>query len=511
MDKKYIMALDQGTTSSRAILFDKDGNVVATSQKEFTQFYPVSGWVEHNPMEIWGSQSGVLREVLETNSIKPEEICAIGITNQRETTIVWDKNTGKPVYNAIVWQCRRTSEVCDELKAKGYEKLIKDKTGLILDAYFSATKIKWILDNVEGAREKAENGDLLFGTVDTWLIWNLTRGKVHVTDYTNAARTMLYNIKELKWDDEILEILDIPKSMLPDVKPSSCVYGYTDEGMLSGAQIPIAGCAGDQQAALFGQTCFEEGSAKNTYGTGCFMLMNTGEKMVESKNGLLTTIAWGVDGKVEYALEGSIFIGGASIQWLRDELRVLYDAGQSEFYANSVKDTNGVYVVPAFAGLGAPYWDMYARGAIMGLTRGANRAHLVRATLESIAYQVKDVLNAMQEDSGLKLSELKVDGGASNNDFLMQFQADILDVKINRPKVVETTALGAAYLAGLAVGFYNNKEEIKKSELLDREFTPNMSEEKRNVLYKGWKKAVNRSLEWAKEDEEFRVELSNIK
>ena len=511
MSKKYIMALDQGTTSSRAILFDKQGNIVSTSQKEFTQFYPHAGWVEHNPMEIWGSQSGVMREVLETNSIKPEEVCAIGITNQRETTIVWDKNTGKPVYNAIVWQCRRTSEVCDELKAKGYEKLIKDKTGLILDAYFSATKIKWILDNVEGAREKAENGDLLFGTVDTWLIWNLTRGKVHVTDYSNAARTMLYNIKELKWDDEILEILDIPKSMLPDVKPSSCVYGYTDEGMLSGAQIPIAGCAGDQHAALFGQTCFEEGSAKNTYGTGCFMLMNTGEKMVESKNGLLTTIAWGVDGKVEYALEGSIFIGGASIQWLRDELRVLYDAGQSEFYANSVKDTNGVYVVPAFAGLGAPYWDMYARGAIMGLTRGANRAHLVRATLESIAYQVKDVLNAMQEDSGLKLSELKVDGGASNNDFLMQFQADILDVKINRPKVVETTALGAAYLAGLAVGFYNNKEEIKKSELLDREFTPNMSEEKRNVLYKGWKKAVNRSLEWAKEDEEFRVELSNIK
>ena len=510
MDRKYIMALDQGTTSSRAILFDKEGNVVATSQKEFTQFYPKIGWVEHNPMEIWGSQSGVMREVLETNSIRPEEVCAIGITNQRETTIVWEKSTGKPVYNAIVWQCRRTSEICDELKEKGYEKLIKDKTGLILDAYFSATKIKWILDNVEGAREKAENGELLFGTVDTWLIWNLTRGKVHVTDYTNAARTMLYNIKELKWDDEILEILDIPKSMLPDVKPSSYVYGHTDEGMLSGAQIPIAGCAGDQQAALFGQTCFEEGSAKNTYGTGCFMLMNTGENIVESKHGLLTTIAWGVDGKVEYALEGSIFIGGASIQWLRDELRVLYDAKQSEFYANSVKDTNGVYVVPAFAGLGAPYWDMYARGAIMGLTRGANRAHLVRATLESIAYQVKDVLNAMQEDSGLKLKDLRVDGGASSNNFLMQFQSDILDVNIDRPKVVETTALGAAYLAGLAVEFYNNKDEIKKSWIIDREFIPNMSYDKRNLLYKGWKKAVSRSLLWAKEDEEFRDELSRI-
>ena len=510
MDRKYIMALDQGTTSSRAILFDKEGNVVATSQKEFTQFYPKVGWVEHNPMEIWGSQSGVMREVLETNSIRPEEVCAIGITNQRETTIVWEKSTGKPVYNAIVWQCRRTSEICDELKEKGYEKLIKDKTGLILDAYFSATKIKWILDNVEGAREKAENGELLFGTVDTWLIWNLTRGKVHVTDYTNAARTMLYNIKELKWDDEILEILDIPKSMLPDVKPSSYIYGHTDEGMLSGAQIPIAGCAGDQQAALFGQTCFEEGSAKNTYGTGCFMLMNTGENIVESKHGLLTTIAWGVDGKVEYALEGSIFIGGASIQWLRDELRVLYDAKQSEFYANSVKDTNGVYVVPAFAGLGAPYWDMYARGAIMGLTRGANRAHLVRATLESIAYQVKDVLNAMQEDSGLKLKDLRVDGGASSNNFLMQFQSDILDVNIDRPKVIETTALGAAYLAGLAVEFYNNKDEIKKSWIIDREFIPNMSDDKRNLLYKGWKKAVSRSLLWAKEDEEFRDELSRI-
>ncbi|CEO06430.1 glycerol kinase GlpK [Paraclostridium sordellii] len=509
--KKYMMALDQGTTSSRAILFDKEGNLVATSQKEFTQFYPKPGWVEHNPMEIWGSQSGVMREVLETNGIKPEQVCGIGITNQRETTIIWDKNTGKPIYNAIVWQCRRTSHICDELEAKGYKEIIKEKTGLILDAYFSGTKIKWILDNVEGAREKAENGELLFGTVDTWLIWNLTRGKVHVTDYSNAARTMLYNIKELKWDDEILEMLDIPKSMLPEVKPSSYIYGHTDEHMLGGAQIPIAGCAGDQQAALFGQTCFEEGCAKNTYGTGCFMLMNTGEKMVESKNGLLTTIAWGVDGKVEYALEGSIFIGGAAIQWLRDELRILFDAQQSEFYSQSIGDTNGVYVVPAFAGLGAPYWDMYARGCIMGLTRGANRAHLVRATLESIAYQVKDVLNAMQEDSGLNLKNLKVDGGASANNFLMQFQSDILNVNINRPKVLETTAMGAAYLAGLAVGFYKDKEDIKKSVTIEREFEPHMSEEKRKVLYKGWKRAVERSLLWAKEDEEFEKELASIK
>ena len=507
---KYIMALDAGTTSNRCILFDEKGEICSIAQKEFTQYFPKPGWVEHDANEIWSSQLGVAVEAMAKLGIGADDIAAIGITNQRETTIVWEKSTGKPVYNAIVWQCRRTSEICDELKEKGYEKLIKDKTGLILDAYFSATKIKWILDNVEGAREKAENGELLFGTVDTWLIWNLTRGKVHVTDYTNAARTMLYNIKELKWDDEILEILDIPKSMLPDVKPSSYIYGHTDEGMLSGAQIPIAGCAGDQQAALFGQTCFEEGSAKNTYGTGCFMLMNTGENIVESKHGLLTTIAWGVDGKVEYALEGSIFIGGASIQWLRDELRVLYDAKQSEFYANSVKDTNGVYVVPAFAGLGAPYWDMYARGAIMGLTRGANRAHLVRATLESIAYQVKDVLNAMQEDSGLKLKDLRVDGGASSNNFLMQFQSDILDVNIDRPKVVETTALGAAYLAGLAVEFYNNKDEIKKSWIIDREFIPNMSDDKRNLLYKGWKKAVSRSLLWAKEDEEFRDELSRI-
>ena len=507
MEKKYIIALDQGTTSSRAILFDKCGNIVSSAQKEFTQIYPKAGWVEHNPMEIWGSQSGVLREVLETTSVRPDEIAAIGITNQRETTVVWDKNTGKPVYNAIVWQCRRTASICDDLKKKGLEESIKSKTGLMIDAYFSATKVKWILDNIEGAREKAENGDLLFGTIDTWLIWNLTRGKVHVTDYSNAARTMLYNIKDLKWDEDILKELDIPLCMLPEVKPSSEIYGYTDGEMLAGAKIPIAGCAGDQQAALFGQTCFEEGSVKNTYGTGCFLLMNTGSKPVESKNGLLTTIAWGVDGKVEYALEGSIFVGGASIQWLRDELRLIYDSGQSEYYANQVEDTNGVYVVPAFTGLGAPYWDMYARGAIFGITRGAKRGHIVRATLESIAYQTKDVLNAMQEDSNMKLKMLRVDGGASANDFLMQFQADILNVNIDRPKVIETTALGAAYLAGLAVGFYKNKEEIRKRYTIEKEFIASMDDRKINLLYKGWKRAVERSLLWAKEDEEFLEEL----
>ena len=507
MEKKYIIALDQGTTSSRAILFDKCGNIVSSAQKEFTQIYPKAGWVEHNPMEIWGSQSGVLREVLETTLVRPDEIAAIGITNQRETTVVWDKNTGKPVYNAIVWQCRRTASICDDLKKKGLEESIKSKTGLMIDAYFSATKVKWILDNIEGAREKAENGDLLFGTIDTWLIWNLTRGKVHVTDYSNAARTMLYNIKELKWDEDILKELDIPLCMLPEVKPSSEIYGYTDGEMLAGAKIPIAGCAGDQQAALFGQTCFEEGSVKNTYGTGCFLLMNTGSKPVESKNGLLTTIAWGVDGKVEYALEGSIYVGGASIQWLRDELRLIYDSGQSEYYANQVEDTNGVYVVPAFTGLGAPYWDMYARGAIFGITRGAKRGHIVRATLESIAYQTKDVLNAMQEDSNMKLKMLRVDGGASANDFLMQFQADILNVNIDRPKVIETTALGAAYLAGLAVGFYKNKEEIRKRYTIEKEFIASMDDRKINLLYKGWKRAVERSLLWAKEDEEFLEEL----
>ncbi|MEC3792671.1 glycerol kinase GlpK, partial [Clostridioides difficile] len=423
MEKKYVMALDQGTTSSRAILFNKKGEIVKIAQKEFNQIYPKAGWVEHDPMEIWGSQSGVMREVIETAGIRPEEIASIGITNQRETTVVWSRYTGKPIYNAIVWQCRRTSEICDELKNKGLEESIKEKTGLLIDAYFSATKVKWILDNVEGAREKAEQGELLFGTIDTWLIWNLTRGKVHVTDYSNASRTMMYNINDLEWDEDILRELDIPISMLPLVKPSSYVYGHTDERMLSGAKIPIAGCAGDQQAALFGQNCVEEGTAKNTYGTGCFLLMNTGSNIVKSKHGLLTTIAWGVDGKVTYALEGSIFIGGASVQWLRDELKIIESAKDSEMYANRVDDTNGVYVVPAFTGLGAPYWDMYARGSILGLTRGAKKEHIVRATLESIAYQTKDVLEAMQNDSKLKLKSLKVDGGASNNNFLMQFQS----------------------------------------------------------------------------------------
>lgn len=500
MEKKYIMALDQGTTSSRAILFDKQGEIVKTAQKEFTQIYPKPSWVEHDPMEIWGSQSGVMREVIETTGISPEEIASIGITNQRETTIVWDKFTGKPIYNAIVWQCRRTSEICDDLKNRNLEDMIKEKTGLLIDAYFSATKVKWILDNVSGAREKANKGELLFGTVDTWLIWNLTRGRVHVTDFSNASRTMMYNIKELKWDEDILKELDIPLCMLPDVKPSSIIYGHTNEHMLAGAKIPISGCAGDQQAALFGQTCFEEGTAKNTYGTGCFLLMNTGKNMVESKHGLLTTIAWGIDGEIEYALEGSIFMAGASIQWLRDELRMIKHASDSEMYASRVDDCAGVYVVPAFTGLGAPYWDMYARGTILGLTRGSKKEHIIRATLESIAYQTKDVLEAMQQDSNIKLKLLKVDGGASSNDFLMQFQSDILDVNIDRPKVIETTALGAAYLAGIAVGFYN-KEDIISKWGIAKEFKPSMSDEKRDKLYRGWKRAVSRSIEWAKEDE----------
>lgn len=502
MQKEYIMALDQGTTSSRAILFNRQGEIIKIAQKEFTQIYPKGGWVEHDPMEIWGSQSGVMREVIETAGIAPSEIASIGITNQRETTVVWDKHTGKPIYNAIVWQCRRTSDICDDLKDRGLEDKIKEKTGLLIDAYFSATKVKWILDNVEGAREKAQNGELLFGTIDTWLIWNLTRGKVHVTDYSNASRTMMYNIKELKWDEDILRELGIPKTMLPEVKPSSYVYGNTDEQMLAGAMIPISGCAGDQQAALFGQTCFEEGTAKNTYGTGCFLLMNTGENLVKSKHGLLTTIAWGIDDKIEYALEGSIFMGGASIQWLRDELRMIKTAEDSEKYASRVLDTNGVYIVPAFTGLGAPYWDMYARGTMVGLTRGAKKEHIIRATLESIAYQTKDVLKAMEQDSNIKLKLLKVDGGASKNNFLMQFQSDILNVEIDRPKVVETTALGAAYLAGLSVGFYKSKDEITSKWAVDKRFTPSMDKEKMDKLYIGWSKAVSRALKWAKEDEE---------
>lgn len=503
MEKNYIMALDQGTTSSRAILFNKKGEILEVAQKEFTQIYPKAGWVEHNPMEIWGSQSGVMREVIETAGITPDEIAAIGITNQRETTIVWDKNTGKPIYNAIVWQCRRTSDICNKLKEKNLEKIIKEKTGLLIDAYFSATKVKWILDNVEGAREKADRGELLFGTIDTWLIWKLTHGKVHVTDYSNASRTMMYNIKELKWDEDILNELNIPKSMLPKVKPSSYIYGHTDSQMLAGAQIPISGCAGDQQSALFGQTCFEKGCAKNTYGTGCFLLMNTGEKLVESKNGLITTIAWGIDNKIQYALEGSIFMGGASIQWLRDELRMIKNAKDSEDYAKKVEDTNGVYVVPAFTGLGAPYWDMYARGTVLGLTRGSKKEHIIRATLESIAYQTKDVINVMQQDSNIKVKDLKVDGGASSNNFLMQFQSDILDINIDRPEIIETTALGAAYLAGLAVGFYKSKEEITSKWKIGKEFKPTMEDKTREKLYKGWKKAVSRSLQWAKEDEEL--------
>ena len=496
MTKKYVLALDQGTTSSRAILFDKSGKGVGVAQKEFTQIYPKAGWVEHDPMEIWGTQSGVAREVLETMGVRPDEVAAIGITNQRETTIVWEKATGKPAYNAIVWQCRRTASICDELKARGLEQYIRDNTGLVVDAYFSGTKVKWILDNVEGARDRAKKGELLFGNVDTWLIWNLTRGKVHVTDYSNASRTMLFNIKDLQWDHKILAEMDIPACMLPEVKPSSCVYGETDPQTFGGAAIPISGDAGDQQAALFGQACFSDGMAKNTYGTGCFMLMNTGEKRVPSKNGLLTTIAWGVDGKVEYALEGSIFVAGATVQWLRDEMRLIDNAAQSDELAASVPDTNGVYMVPAFVGLGAPYWDMYARGTIVGLTRGANRHHIVRATLESIAYQTKDVLQAMEDDSGIKLKALKVDGGAVANNFLMQFQSDILGVPVDRPMVTETTAMGAAFLAGLAVGFWKDKAEIAATWNVDRTFKPDMAEDVRAKKYKGWKKAVERSRNW---------------
>ncbi|MDO6356011.1 glycerol kinase GlpK [Caloramator sp. CAR-1] len=496
---KYILALDQGTTSSRAIVFDKEGNIVSIAQKEFTQIYPRAGWVEHDPIEIWATQIGVANEAMAKAGLTSGDIAAIGITNQRETTVVWDKITGKPIYNAIVWQCRRTSGICDDLKDRGYADLIMEKTGLVLDAYFSGTKIKWILDNVEGAREKAEKGELLFGTIDTWLIWNLTGGRVHVTDYSNASRTLLYNIYELKWDDEILEILNIQKSMLPEVKESSCIYGYTATDVIGG-EIPISGIAGDQQAALFGQGCFEKGMAKNTYGTGCFMLMNTGEKPVKSKKGLLTTIAWGVDGKVEYALEGSIFMAGAVVQWLRDELRMIRTAADSEEYATAVEDSNGVYLVPAFVGMGAPYWDMYARGTIVGLTRGAKKEHIIRAALESIAYQTMDVLKAMEEDSKVNLQQLRVDGGASANNFLMQFQADILNVDVYRPKVIETTALGAAYLAGLAVGFWRDKEEIINNWSVDKKFKPNMEDEKREKLIKGWHRAVRRALLWEKED-----------
>lgn len=493
---KYLIALDQGTTSSRCIIFDKQGNIINVAQKEFTQIFPHPGWVEHDPMEIWSSQLAVLTEAKARCNVDVSDIAAIGITNQRETTIVWDRHTGQPVYNAIVWQCRRTAEYCDELKAKGLEKSVKEKTGLIIDAYFSGTKVRWILENVEGAREKAEKGDLLFGTVDSWLIWKLTKGKRHVTDYTNASRTMLFNIHTLEWDDEILKELGIPKSMLPEVKPSSYVYGNVDSEYLGG-EIPIAGIAGDQQAALFGQCCFESGLVKNTYGTGCFILMNTGEKAVDSKNGLLTTIAWGLDGKVEYALEGSVFVAGAAIQWLRDGLRMIDNAAFTETYAKKVPDSAGVYVVPAFVGLGAPYWDQYARGIIVGLTRGVEKEHFIRATVESLAYQSYDVMKAMEADAGVVLKELHVDGGASANNFLMQFQSDILGIDVLRPKIIESTALGAVYLAGLAVGYYKDKEDIRQNVALDRTFTPNMEEAKREELVGGWKDAVKRSFGWA--------------
>ena len=489
--KKYLMALDQGTTSSRCIIFDKRGNIVSMAQREFEQYFPKSGWVEHDADEIWASQASVMAEAMAKNSITASELAAIGITNQRETTIVWEKNTGKPVYHAIVWQCRRTADYVEELKKEGFDKIIREKTGLIADPYFSATKIKWILDNVEGARAKAENGELLFGTVDTWLLYKLTNGRVHATDVTNASRTMLYNIHELCWDKELLEKFDIPSSMLPEVKDSSYIYGHTDSGLI-GAEVPIAGIAGDQQAALFGQCCFEEGEGKNTYGTGCFLLVNTGEKAVESKNGLLTTIACGIDGKVRYALEGSVFVAGAAIKWLRDEMRLINDASETETMAYSVEDTGGVYVVPAFTGLGAPYWDAYARGAVFGLSRGTDNTQFVRATLESLAYQSLDVIRAMEDDSGIKVSELKVDGGASANNYLMQFQADILNGKIIRPVVAETTALGAAYLAGLAVGYYSDLNEVKSNWQVDREYISNLEESKRDSLYAGWRDCVKR-------------------
>ena len=496
---EYIMALDQGTTSSRCILFDKQGNVCSMQQKEFKQIYPKAGWVEHNPMEIWSSQLSVATEAMAILGAGPENISGIGITNQRETTIVWNKETGEPVYNAIVWQCRRTAEVIDVLKESGFGEVVRKKTGLIPDPYFSASKIAWILENVPGARADAEAGKLLFGTVDTWLIWNLTKGAVHVTDYSNASRTMLYDIYNLCWDEEILNYFNIPKSMLPEVKPSSCIYGHTDASVLGG-NIAIAGAAGDQQAALFGQCCFEEGDVKNTYGTGCFLLMNTGNRGIESKNGLLTTIAASATDKVEYALEGSVFVAGAAIQWLRDEMRMIKSSPQSQEYAENVADTGGVYVVPAFAGFGAPYWNPYARGTIVGITRGCSKEHFIRATLESIAYQTADVLRAMEEDAGMKLNSIKVDGGASANDFLMQFQSDIMDTQVRRPSCIETTALGAAYLAGLATGYYKDKEEIRANWQIGKTFESAMEEEKRTELLKGWKRAVRCALVWSEEE-----------
>jgi len=494
--KRYIMALDSGTTSNRCILFNREGEICSVAQKEFTQYFPQPGWVEHDANEIWQSQLSVAREAMRRIGASYDEIAAIGITNQRETTVVWDRLTGQPICHAIVWQCRRTADYTDSLKAKGLERSIKKKTGLVIDPYFSATKVRWILENVEGARERAERGQLLFGTVDTWLMYKLTKGRVHVTDYSNASRTMMFNINTLEWDKDILKELEIPAAMLPEVKPSSCIYGEADPEFFGGA-IPIAGAAGDQQAALFGQTCYDEGEAKNTYGTGCFMLMNTGGRPVYSENGLLTTIAWGLGGKVTYALEGSVYVAGAAIQWLRDELKIIDGSPDSEYFATRVKDTAGCYVVPAFTGMGAPYWNPHARGAIMGLTRGVNKYHLIRATLESLAFQTNDVLHAMELDSGIHLSSLKVDGGASMNNFLMQFQADLMDAPVCRPQCVETTAMGAAYLAGLAVGFWQDKEDVRKNWVIDREFTPSITPEQREKELTGWQKAVRAAIFWS--------------
>ncbi|RID86946.1 glycerol kinase [Peribacillus asahii] len=492
--EQYILSIDQGTTSSRALLFNRAGDIVHMSQREFTQYFPKPGWVEHNASEILGSVLAVIASALAESGITPAQIAGIGITNQRETTVVWDKQTGTPIYHAIVWQSRQTQDICQQLKDQGYEKVIRDKTGLLIDAYFSGTKVKWILDHVEGAREKAEKGELLFGTIDTWLIWKLSGGKAHVTDYSNASRTLMYNIYDLNWDDELLKILTIPASMLPEVRPSSEVYAHTVSHHFFGHNIPIAGAAGDQQAALFGQACFEDGMAKNTYGTGCFMLMNTGERAVKSQHGLLTTIAWGINGKVEYALEGSIFVAGSAIQWLRDGLRMFKEAKDSEAYAKKVQSTDGVYVVPAFVGLGTPYWDSDVRGAVFGLTRGTSKEHFIRATLESLAYQTKDVLSAMEADSGISLKKLRVDGGAVKNDFLMGFQSDLLGVPVDRPVINETTALGAAYLAGMAIGFWESQADIRKKWRLDREFSATMDEEQRKQLYEGWKKAVHAAM-----------------
>ncbi len=503
--KKYIISLDQGTTSSRAIIFDKNSNIIATAQKEITQIYPKAGWVEHCPLEIWETTYNSLRDVIKKSNITAEQISAIGITNQRETTVIWDKKTGKPIYNAIVWQCRRTAQICEELKLKnGYEKYIRNNTGLVVDAYFSSTKIKWILDNVKGAREKAENKELLFGTIDSWLVWNLTKGELHITDHTNASRTMLFNIKSLTWDKKILSSLNIPLSMMPKVKKSSEIYAYITLDFLPNknkkCKVPIAGIVGDQQSALFGQACFNKGDIKNTYGTGCFLLMNTGKEIVQSKNGLLSTITATTDEDIHYALEGSVFVGGAAIQWLRDEMCLIKNAQETETYANKVKDTNGTYVVPAFTGLGAPHWDMYARGCIVGITRGTNKNHIIRATLESIAFQTKDLIDAMQIDSNIKINKLKVDGGAAANKFLLQFQSDILDIIVLKPKVTETTALGSAYLAGLAVGFWGNKEEISNSWKLDNLYKPNIEKKSKNTICNGWKKAIKKAKNWESDE-----------